>query len=216
MQIVEPFEELAPLPVGDIAPAVEEGLGERALAEEADGRMQIDERAQILGDILLRDGMERDAHQPFARRNGGLAHAPIPLPVQKRLDFGEILPQLHDALEVFLIVGERVVQPTVGVIEGIEIFLADARKVLVVDASAQFPREKAQRIELALRDRGDLLPVKFEIEREIRLQVLDLGEHDLGGAEHPIAHLLRVFGEADVLEGRAEHAAALLGGSRRR
>ena len=101
-------------------------------------------------------------------------------------------------------------------IEGVEFLFADVCKVFIVDARAQFARQKAQGIELALGDRGNFLPVKFEIERKIRLQVLDLGEHHFGGAENSVSHFLRIFGKPDVFERRAEHAAALLGGSRRR
>ena len=62
--------------------------------------MHIDEGAKILGHILGRERMERRPLQSLGGRQRRLVHAPISLAVQKRLDFGIVLPELHDDFEV--------------------------------------------------------------------------------------------------------------------
>ena len=211
VQVLEVGEKLRALFKVDAPGAVGKAACKlRVARDEIHCPVDIDERLQIFGDVLVFDGMIARALQLFDDAADGAVEPPVPCRLRIPPDFGHVAVGIDERLEVFIVVIETGVQPLIGVEEGIELRLIHAHEVLVVRSRVEPAGEFGERAHLAQRERGDLLPVELQKERKERLQVLDLGEHDLARAEHLVAQRLGVLGEVNVLEGRILHPAALL------
>ena len=217
MQIVEIGKEVGTLFKVDASRTVRESARKLCMAgHPADRGIDFRKRLKEFGNVVLVDRPKRHLVQLLCDRLCRAADLPVAPFLAEFFKFGKLLIQFDERFEVLVVVLETGIQSLVRIEEEIELRLVHAHEVLVIRSRDEFFGKFGECADLAQGERGDLLSVKFQKERQERLQVFDLGEHDLAGTEQLVPQGLRILGEIDVVEGRIAYPAAFLGGSRGR
>ena len=170
MQVVKPRKEVGALFEVDVPRAVGEGAGERRVARHAThGGINFHERFEEFEHIVPFDGVQRRPFELFGDRLCGAVEPPVAPLLAHFFELGELLVEVDKRFEVLVVVFEAAVQPLVGVEEEVELRLVHALEVLFIRPRGELLGELGEGADLAQRERGHLLAVKFQKERQKRL-----------------------------------------------
>ena len=84
----------------DVSPAVDKALAQRNALDALHCLMNFDERLKILLGIFLRNGLQGGARKPLEDDGRMFALAEVFAALENSLDFGILLVEIHERLEV--------------------------------------------------------------------------------------------------------------------